>query len=412
LEFQISNFELRNGARPRTETVSEGVKAGRVPVLDGLRGIAILLVMFRHSVDGMSLATAVDRVVYQLGRLGSNGVDVFFVLSGFLITGILLDTRGRSDYFSRFYFRRTVRIFPLYYITLVALFLLAPRFVAPRSTLFLMDSEGKQIWYWTYLSNWLFASRGYYGGLAHFWSLAVEEQYYVVWATVVLIAGPRRMPAVCLSAIGLTVLARLACAATGVSMLAIYVMTITRLDGLALGSLLAAVARRNGGLARFRSWYAPMAAASMLLLVSLIGTKWGQGRTMLVMLVGALPVAVMSGALMALSLILPPTSWLAAWLSGRVLRFFGKYSYALYVLHPMVYAGVRGWWGDDGLPAIAGSLLPGRLAFAATAMSASVVAALLSWHLWEKHWLQLKERWPWIRPGAPGSTGTGWHRAS
>ena len=374
--------------------MSEEAKPGRVPVLDGLRGIAILLVMFRHSVDGMSLATPIDRVVYQLGRLGSNGVDVFFVLSGFLITGILLDTRGRSDYFSRFYFRRTVRIFPLYYITLAALFLLAPRFVDPRATSFLMDSGGKQIWYWTYLSNWLFASRGYYGGLAHFWSLAVEEQFYVLWPTVVLLAGPRRMPAVCLSAIGLTVLARVACAATDVSMLAIYVMTITRLDGLAVGSLLASVARRNGGLARFRSWYAPVATASMLLLVSLIGAEWGHGRTSLVMLVGALPVAVVSGALMALSLILPPTSWLAAHLSSRVLRFFGKYSYGLYVLHPLVYASVRRCWADDGLPAIAGSLLPGHLAFAATAMSASVIAALLSWHLWEKHWLRLKERLP------------------
>jgi peptidoglycan/LPS O-acetylase OafA/YrhL len=95
---------------------------------------------------------------------------------------------------------------------------------------------------------------------------------------------------------------------------------------------------------------------------------------------------------MALSLILPPTSWLAAHLSSPVLRFFGKYSYGLYVLHPMVYAGVRRCWGDHGLPAIAGSLLPGRIAFAAAAMSASVIAALLSWHLWEKHWLRLKER--------------------
>jgi peptidoglycan/LPS O-acetylase OafA/YrhL len=393
-------------------TVSGKAEPVRVPVLDGLRGIAILLVMFRHSVDGMSLVTPIDRVVYQLGRLGSNGVDVFFVLSGFLITGILLDTRDRPDYFSRFYFRRTVRIFPLYYATLAVLFLVIPRLVNPASPPVFLDALGGHGWYWAYLSNWLFASRGYYGGLAHFWSLAVEEQYYLLWPTVVFLAGPRRMPAVCLSAIGLTVLARIACAATGVSTLAIYVMTITRLDGLAVGSLLACMARRNGGLARFRGWYAPVATASMLLLVSLIGAEWGQGRTVLMMLVGALPVAVVSGALMALSLTLPPTSWLAAHLSNRVLRFFGKYSYALYILHPMVYTGVRRCWGDDGLPAIAGSLLPGRLAFAAAAMVASVVAALLSWHLWEKHWLQLKERWPSIRPGAPGSTGAGWHRIS
>jgi peptidoglycan/LPS O-acetylase OafA/YrhL len=79
-------------------------------------------------------------------------------------------------------------------------------------------------------------------------------------------------------------------------------------------------------------------------------------------------------------------------LSGGTLRFFGKHSYGLYVLHPMVYAAVRSLWTDDRFPALAGSMLPGRLVFAAAAMSAAVLAALLSWHAWEKHWLRLKER--------------------
>lgn len=364
--------------------------AGRIPVLDGLRGIAILLVLVRHAVDEMSLATPVDRFVYHLARLGSNGVDIFFVLSGFLITGILLDTRDRPDYFSRFYFRRALRILPLYYATLVLVFLVTPRFIDPSSTAFLLDAGASQIWYWTYLTNWLFAWRDHYGGLAHFWTLAVEEQFYLVWPAVVLLAGQRRIPAVCLSAIVITVLARVVCVWVGASTLAMYVMTITRLDGLAVGSLLAVLARRPGGLSRFQRWYTPLAFASILLLVIVVVAEWGRGRTPAVMLAGALPVAVASGTVMALSLILSPTSRLVSLLSLRALRFFAKYSYGLYVVHPMIYAAIRTRWSDDLLPAVGGSLLSGRLAFSVIAISAAALVALLSWHGWEKHWLKLK----------------------
>ena len=99
---------------------------GRIQALDGVRGIAILAVMLRHFVQEMDVSTAADRVVYGLGRLGSNGVDLFFVLSGFLITGILLDAKGRADYYKRFYIRRTLRIFPLYYLALCVAFWVWP----------------------------------------------------------------------------------------------------------------------------------------------------------------------------------------------------------------------------------------------------------------------------------------------
>lgn len=377
--------------RRRRET-DRTTASARIPVLDGLRGVAILLVLLRHAVDALSPATGLERLIYQLGRMGSNGVDVFFVLSGFLITGILLDTRGRPHYFKYFYVRRTLRIFPLYYAALAALFLLGPRLVDPPTTPFLLDAGATQLWYWTYMSNWLFAGRGYYGGLGHFWSLAVEEQYYLLWPVVVRLAGPRYMARVCVSLVGAAVVARIVCALLRVSTLAIYVMTITRLDGLAIGSLLAVISRRPQGLSRFARWYAPTFWASLATLALVVGMRWGEGRTLLVMLAGALPVALAGGAVLAVSLVRPPENHLVSFLSSRPLRFFGKYSYCLYIAHPMVYAGVSRVWGDDRLPAIGGSSLLGWLAFTSIAVSAAVAVALVSWHVWERRWLQLKDR--------------------
>ena len=100
---------------------------GHLPGLDGLRGLAILLVMAVHFVGGATPQTSGERLAVKLGSYGVLGVDLFFVLSGFLITGLLLDAKGRPHYFRNFYARRTLRIFPLYYAVLAMLFLVLPR---------------------------------------------------------------------------------------------------------------------------------------------------------------------------------------------------------------------------------------------------------------------------------------------
>ncbi|MCL4810458.1 MAG: acyltransferase [Thermoanaerobaculia bacterium] len=364
---------------------------GRIQALDGVRGIAILAVMLRHFVQEMDVSTAADRVVYGLGRLGSNGVDLFFVLSGFLITGILLDAKGRADYYKRFYIRRTLRIFPLYYLALCIAFWMWP-LLPPASSLLYATLEN-QGWYWLYASNWLFVKEGTYLGLAHFWSLAIEEQFYLVWPAVVAFVSRERLPSVCAWCFALSLALRAGLALAGVDVMIVYVLTPARFDSLALGALIAAVAREEGGPRRLRkaaAWLGPLSAVALVGMVVAGGTG---GRTHLLMTVGVSLVGVMSGAMVVWAVFLPDGAFGRRLFENRLLRWLGFYAYALYVFHPFVQDAIERVWRDDLLPRVGGSLLPGRAVFILACLSASSLVAWASWHAYEKHWLALKDRW-------------------
>jgi peptidoglycan/LPS O-acetylase OafA/YrhL len=211
-----------------------------VRALDGLRGIAILLVLLRHvGEDGP--ARRAGGLVSAALQSGWLGVDVFFVLSGFLITGILLDARGDAarppdGYFLHFYARRALRIFPAYYVFL-AIVLLIGQPQMPHGTW----------WYWTYLSNVMIARYGWPNAVwdtGHLWSLAIEEQFYLVWPAIIAWTPRRRLPTVCLCVILSAFTLRAVLIHQGAA-LAGYVLTPARADTLALGALLA-VALRSG----------------------------------------------------------------------------------------------------------------------------------------------------------------------
>ncbi|HUO63467.1 MAG TPA: acyltransferase, partial [Terriglobales bacterium] len=127
----------------------------RDPRLDGLRGLAIALVMLYHTTHYGFARSRLDQAVALIPSVGWSGVDLFFVLSGFLITGILLRTRGGGHYFRNFYARRALRIFPLYYAVLVFFFFVVPRLhvFAPVNFLWAPGSDRETVWYWLYLSN-------------------------------------------------------------------------------------------------------------------------------------------------------------------------------------------------------------------------------------------------------------------
>ncbi|HMK29165.1 MAG TPA: acyltransferase, partial [Terriglobales bacterium] len=159
----------------------------QVPSLDGVRGVAILLVLLLH------FSKLVNWYPQQKAfAVGWVGVNLFFVLSGFLITGILLDAKGGQRYFSNFYARRTLRIFPLYFAFLALVLLLAPWFV---SSPMLSALYREMPWYLTYLFNWRAASGG--PPLGHLWSLSVEEQFYLAWPLLVYIASRRTLRMIC-----------------------------------------------------------------------------------------------------------------------------------------------------------------------------------------------------------------------
>ena len=159
-----------------------------VPALDGVRGLAILMVIVFHVTKTLpSMHVEIPHAAFRLLCLGQTGVDLFFVLSGFLITGILLDTKNMSGRFVKFYGRRILRIFPLYYVVLLAGVL-----ITIETTGQISRQHGiPWIWLFSYLGN-VPPTRGVDDPcFGHFWSLAVEEQFYLIWPAVVYLLPQR-----------------------------------------------------------------------------------------------------------------------------------------------------------------------------------------------------------------------------
>src|SRR4029450_13934129 len=174
------------------------------------------------------------------------GVDLFFVLSGFLITGILLDTRGSERYFTTFYARRILRIFPLYYLVLFLAFVVLPKFPALHLEVAGQADLPPQWPYWLYLTNFSIADGGWVHGWVDVgWSLAIEEHFYLVWPLVFWLSPPRVVALLGAVIVVAEPLARVFARETEVKALSIYVLTWFRLDGLAIGALLALAQRRG-----------------------------------------------------------------------------------------------------------------------------------------------------------------------
>src|SRR5215470_6104122 len=222
---------------------------GHLPGLDGVRGLAILLVLAVHFVGNATPVTWGERLAVKLGNYGVLGVDLFFVLSGFLITGLLLDSKGDPHYFRNFYARRTLRIFPLYYFVLALLFIVIPAAVTIPPAL--EEARRHQAWLWTYTTNFFIAAKASWAlsYVSHFWSLAIEEHFYLLWPLVVFSFRRQTLERICIAVIVAALALRIGLLLGGVSELSVSVLTPCRIDTLCVGALLAAVARREGGAA-------------------------------------------------------------------------------------------------------------------------------------------------------------------
>jgi peptidoglycan/LPS O-acetylase OafA/YrhL len=366
--------------------------SGHLPGLDGVRGVAIVMVMLVHFVGDAAAQTTLQRLVVKAASYGSLGVDLFFILSGFLITNLLYETKGAKHYFRDFYARRTLRIFPLYYFTLAMLFLFLPAIVTP--TPLLERSRQQQIWLWTYTANFYIAAKSSWGALTyvnHFWSLAIEEHFYLVWPLVVFSFRREVLERICLAVIAVGLVLRIALSLAGVSELSISVLTPCRVDTLIVGALLALMARREPGAATELVRRAGRAAVVLGAVVFAISAWCATTELFLPVLhqVRNTLYALFFGAVTLLSL-RPASDWFARVLQGSMLRFFGKYSYGLYVYH-----GLLTWYFAETrfgarLDALLGNHWLAMIGRAAIGFAVSTVVAVISFHLFEKRFLALK----------------------
>jgi peptidoglycan/LPS O-acetylase OafA/YrhL len=357
-----------------TEVVPDGGVMHRVGALDGVRGLAVLFVLLFHA-GGVVLG----------GFLLQSGVDLFFVLSGFLITTILIRTKERSDYFRLFYLRRFVRIFPLYYLVLAAMLTGAAVAIhfGVQSKLGYPEAQNlldNQLWGWLYQVNNLIAFKGpiAFPGMSHLWSLSVEEQFYLAWPLVVLLTPKKRLFAVSLGVVAFSFVFRSFSYAL-VSRDFAYHFTLCRLDGLALGAAGAVLLQSPSLRARFDSW------------IRWAGRHWW---VVFVLLIMPEPVALYPGftilSLGYLGLVLSAhEGWLAdrptRWLGSRFLLELGTYSYAIYVFQFPITKAV--------LP-----ITPTNVQLLDTIFHILVIGGLsyllarISWVAWERPWLRLKRR--------------------
>jgi peptidoglycan/LPS O-acetylase OafA/YrhL len=354
----------------------------RIPQLDGLRGIAVLSVVLYHY--SLSISLPPHGLLLRLQgcfQLGAYGVDLFFVLSGFLIGGILLDSKQSPRYFRTFYFRRFHRIFPLYYLWLGLYVILAFRVFRylPPSIRAVWPGWRPTLVYAFFAQNLVFKnlqgiSAAWLGPL---WSLAVEEQFYLLMPLAVRFLSKRRLVQLLVAALLLSPLLRVAFSRW--THVVQYTATPLRADALAMGVLLAFALREEGLAERIRQnlkWlYATIVMLSVAVLCFVarplvLAGRWDAwGFSWMGLLFAA-------GILLAL---IQPYGWWSHFCKQTALRNLGGISYCIYVIHLAVnticYAILHSLYGTRSVIL---DLLSVLVAWAAT-----LILAKISWNCME-----------------------------
>ena len=356
-----------------------------MPELDSIRGIAVLAVLFYHGLFwsvGVEHATGFTRFLLLATKPGWLGVELFFVLSGFLITGILLDSKSHPAYYRRFYIRRALRILPAYLAVVLGLFCTGiidlPFFLL--STLFLANVTP------------LFGIAMQYGPL---WSLAVEEHYYLIWPAIVKRVSPRTLALIALAITILGPVLRLVSFHLDL-VDGLYTYSWFTLDGLAMGTLLA-LFLRHPGVGRRAVTILAMTLTAVALCLLTIGLPFGilHRTTPLGAAMQYTPWCLLFTGLLAACLLIG-SSRFAPFVQSRVLRFFGHISFGLYLMHVAIFwlydfLAARFWAGLSlsNSEDLLGLML---LRFLAAGGAAILLAALSRRH-YEQRFLDMKEMW-------------------
>lgn len=355
------------------------------PVLDFLRGLAIASVVIYHYFDSVSFF-----------KFGWMGVDLFFVLSGFLITDLLLKSRDNKFYFRNFYIRRILRIFPLYYLVLIGFFMLSPHLFSQKgpNTTFSYYNENKA-WYWSYFQNWLMVHKGPapVPFLSHFWSLAVEEQFYIFWPIMIfLIKGLDNLKKAIYILFALAFVIRIITWSLHPQEVEVfYCNTFTRMDSLLVGCFLA-VHLKQGKEISLNLIKIIILSFTTLIIASLAIFGNLKQDNLLFPTIGYSISAVFFGV--ALYLLIKYETYILPWLKHlKPLSFFGKISYGMYVYHLPIYL-IFSYLFSKVLNDSASSI-PGHTFFISFgSLLLTIIASTLSFYFLEKPILNLKKHFP------------------
>jgi peptidoglycan/LPS O-acetylase OafA/YrhL len=353
-----------------------------IPALDGLRGLAILMVICYHYFPS-----------WRLFAIGWTGVDLFFVLSGYLITRKLLSTRGDSDYFRKFYRNRVLRIFPLYYAVLI-IFFLAIHFLAKKENLEALSYYTSHwLSFFVFLENWSFSLFGFPQDayLTHFWSLAIEEQFYLVWPLIIYFISSGRMRLILWSCTVIAVI---------IIRLLIYLHfkeshyvfnyanTFCRMDSLIIGAVLSQIHASDFKIPQ--TWTNPISVIISVPLVAsiiILGNSWFHNPLMET--IGYSCIAICFACLIHVTF--QKKNFIAGICKMRFLRFCGKISYGLYVFHwpVLLILGKKITnWGAFYFP---GDIFAIQIISLSLSIIISFVLSIISFRYFESYFLALKK---------------------
>jgi peptidoglycan/LPS O-acetylase OafA/YrhL len=360
------------------------------PTIEGFRGFSILAVLVYHAFAQFRSAqeyiqSESNSIIYLFTDMGGSGVDLFFILSGFLITRNLINTLGSKGFFLNFYARRALRILPLYYFALGFLLYIYPGLAADPWT------RENQIYFWTYLQNFVLPSNpGTSPQLTHFWSLAIEEQFYLVWPIVIFLFSLQTIKKLAWFSIPLFIVVRFFMIHHyGMSFSVMVMHSLARVDRFLLGAGLAIALHHGLRLENYRRSLKFVLGTSVFLLVLNNFSAISLAAKFQIHLV-LLAIVGITGLAVAL---IKEKNFLRSkfFLGNRYLQNLGAYSYGVYILHlPIMYQSYH--WFFQHFP---NSSTPGpfaRLLFLIFTGGLSFILARITWVAIEAPFLRLKQR--------------------
>jgi peptidoglycan/LPS O-acetylase OafA/YrhL len=376
----------------------EDGKRVRLRALDGLRGAAILLVLIWHYFVGLVPTEPGSIAAYMIAtlRLTWSGVDLFFVLSGFLIAGILLDNRDAENFFKVFYLRRICRIFPLYFIWLFASVIVIT-IVGLRGLPWTFGNQFPVVFYATFTQNFPAAWNQSFGSnwLGVTWSLAIEEQFYLLFPFIVRYSRPNHLPWILSGCIVLAPILR----SLSPNFMTSYVLAPCRADALLMGALCAWLVRKPVG-----KWIPQHLNYFYVAFFCLLG---GTAALTIKYNIANMPAFGFSllAALYSCVLLIAinkPQGPLDRILTFPLLGKLGLISYGVYMMHQ----GMLGLWHEFVLRHIPLMMNLADTAITFLALVFTVGLATVSWRFFEGPIIRLGHKLSYATPDAHVSQGT------